>query len=373
MTECFQLGKFLGVLFLFAGFLVSIEVFREFRVPFTSIALGRTRHEPAGGGSAGGRGRGRDEQPATEASRRLTPASGRRPAGAARPPYHGPMSPPPAAATAAPRQPHRPRRSPRPSGLRDRHRGRGAVRDARAAVALRLRRRDGAARVRRLARRDRPGRRPRCSSPGGSAAATDARPRLGDLDRGARVSLCRRRADGVHPQPRRCSSRSTSSRSRWRCSASTRIPDGRGGQCRARARALDRPRVVALALAVAGMVAVVASQLDPAAGIRFDAHRRSGWRSARRSARRSSWSSAGPATGRSRPSQAMAVVLAATVVVQHRARAADRAGGRARRTRCAIPSILPLLAVHRPLRGSHPVDPVPDRHPARSAGRGPGS
>ena len=35
--------------------------------------------------------------------------------------------------------------------------------------------------------------------------------------------------------------------------------------------ALDRPRLVALALAVAGMVAVVASQLDPAAGIRFDA------------------------------------------------------------------------------------------------------
>ena len=34
---------------------------------------------------------------------------------------------------------------------------------------------------------------------------------------------------------------------------------------------LDRPRVVALALAITGMVAVVASQLDPAAGIRFDA------------------------------------------------------------------------------------------------------
>ena len=33
---------------------------------------------------------------------------------------------------------------------------------------------------------------------------------------------------------------------------------------------LDRPRVVALALAVAGMLAVVASQLDPAAGIEFD-------------------------------------------------------------------------------------------------------
>jgi drug/metabolite transporter, DME family len=34
---------------------------------------------------------------------------------------------------------------------------------------------------------------------------------------------------------------------------------------------LDRRRIVALILALAGMVAVVASQLDPAAGIRFDA------------------------------------------------------------------------------------------------------
>jgi drug/metabolite transporter (DMT)-like permease len=34
---------------------------------------------------------------------------------------------------------------------------------------------------------------------------------------------------------------------------------------------LDRPRALALTLAVAGMVAVVASQLDPSAGIRFDA------------------------------------------------------------------------------------------------------
>jgi hypothetical protein len=48
MTEWFQLGKFLGVLFLFAGFLVSIEVFRVIRVPFTSILLGRVRHEPPG-------------------------------------------------------------------------------------------------------------------------------------------------------------------------------------------------------------------------------------------------------------------------------------------------------------------------------------
>jgi drug/metabolite transporter, DME family len=34
---------------------------------------------------------------------------------------------------------------------------------------------------------------------------------------------------------------------------------------------LDRTRLVALALAIAGMIAVVASQLDPAAGIRLDA------------------------------------------------------------------------------------------------------
>jgi hypothetical protein len=44
-TELFQLGKFLGVVFLFAGFLVSIETFREFRIPFTSIALRGVRRE----------------------------------------------------------------------------------------------------------------------------------------------------------------------------------------------------------------------------------------------------------------------------------------------------------------------------------------
>ena len=45
VTGLFQSGKFVGVIFLFAGFLVSIEVFREFRIPFTSIVLGRVRHE----------------------------------------------------------------------------------------------------------------------------------------------------------------------------------------------------------------------------------------------------------------------------------------------------------------------------------------
>ncbi|MGA3030541.1 MAG: hypothetical protein ABSE58_07375 [Candidatus Limnocylindrales bacterium] len=41
-TSGFFVGELLGVIFLFAGFLVSIEVFRVFRVPFTSIVL-RTR------------------------------------------------------------------------------------------------------------------------------------------------------------------------------------------------------------------------------------------------------------------------------------------------------------------------------------------
>ena len=38
-TSGFFIGELLGVVFLFAGFLVSIEVFREIRVPFTSIVL----------------------------------------------------------------------------------------------------------------------------------------------------------------------------------------------------------------------------------------------------------------------------------------------------------------------------------------------
>ena len=45
MTGMFQSGKFIGVLFLFAGFLVSIEVFRTIRIPFTSITLASGRHE----------------------------------------------------------------------------------------------------------------------------------------------------------------------------------------------------------------------------------------------------------------------------------------------------------------------------------------
>jgi hypothetical protein len=51
-TEWFQFGKFLGVVFLFLGFLVSIEVFREVRVPFTSIRLRTARRERDPGPSA---------------------------------------------------------------------------------------------------------------------------------------------------------------------------------------------------------------------------------------------------------------------------------------------------------------------------------
>ncbi len=40
-TSGFFVGELLGVVFLFAGFLVSVEVFREIRVPFTSVVLRR--------------------------------------------------------------------------------------------------------------------------------------------------------------------------------------------------------------------------------------------------------------------------------------------------------------------------------------------
>ncbi len=51
VTEYFQVGKFLAVIFLLAGFLVSTEVFREIRVPFTSIKLRSAHAEPATAGT----------------------------------------------------------------------------------------------------------------------------------------------------------------------------------------------------------------------------------------------------------------------------------------------------------------------------------
>ena len=78
-TELFQLGKFLGVVFLFIGFLVSIEVFREIRVPFTSIRFATRRREAPeavaiaerenrAAGTRGGPGAGPDTDPAATAA-----------------------------------------------------------------------------------------------------------------------------------------------------------------------------------------------------------------------------------------------------------------------------------------------------------------
>ena len=49
-TAIFELSKLLGVSLIFLGFLISIEAFREIRIPFTSIRLARARTE-AGSGS----------------------------------------------------------------------------------------------------------------------------------------------------------------------------------------------------------------------------------------------------------------------------------------------------------------------------------
>jgi hypothetical protein len=51
VTNYFQVAKLLAVVFLLAGFLVSIETFREIRIPFTTTRLGgrRTEHDFVGG------------------------------------------------------------------------------------------------------------------------------------------------------------------------------------------------------------------------------------------------------------------------------------------------------------------------------------
>jgi len=68
VTSVFEIGKFLAVLCLLAGFLVSIEAFREIRVPFTSIVL-RRRHEAAGVDAAVAA-----DDPGAEADAGVTPA-----------------------------------------------------------------------------------------------------------------------------------------------------------------------------------------------------------------------------------------------------------------------------------------------------------
>ena len=47
VTNYFQVGKFLALLFLLVGFLISIEAFREIRIPFTTVVLRGAREEQA--------------------------------------------------------------------------------------------------------------------------------------------------------------------------------------------------------------------------------------------------------------------------------------------------------------------------------------
>ena len=44
-TELFAVGKLVGVILLFLGFLASVETFRVIRIPFTSCVLRGDRHE----------------------------------------------------------------------------------------------------------------------------------------------------------------------------------------------------------------------------------------------------------------------------------------------------------------------------------------
>jgi drug/metabolite transporter (DMT)-like permease len=105
---------------------------------------------------------------------------------------------------------------------------------------------------------------------------------------------------------------------------------------------LDRPRIVALALAVAGMVAVVASQLDPANGIHVDALGiglalvAAGCQAAFVIIARNGYPSV-PS------SQAMTVVIATTVVCST-AIAVVTGTGAALAYPLTNPSVLPLLA-----------------------------
>ncbi len=105
---------------------------------------------------------------------------------------------------------------------------------------------------------------------------------------------------------------------------------------------LDRPRVVALTLAVTGMIAVVASQLDPTAGIRFDAL---GFGLALGAAVSQTVFVVVSRTGYQRvpASQAMAVVMGTTVVCSLAVALLTGAIG-ALTYPLRDPSILPLLA-----------------------------
>jgi hypothetical protein len=52
VTGFFEAGKLLAVVFLFAGFLVSVEAFAEYRIPFTGIVIARRRPDDPGAAAA---------------------------------------------------------------------------------------------------------------------------------------------------------------------------------------------------------------------------------------------------------------------------------------------------------------------------------
>ena len=256
MTEWFQLGKFLGVLFLFAGFLVSIEVFREIRVPFTSIRLGRTRQRAGRRGTAG-RGVRDGRRPADPGARaELTGTAARD----GRRPYHG-----------AHACPVRPARSGRPSpGSRSsswRRRCSGPSGRCRASPTTpgwsRCRSSPGAARIGLIATA--------VFVAWRISAGRESLTRLGDLDRGARVSLAVAALCGFFLNLAMFIAFDLITVALALLGFYTYPVVVAVANVALGREALDRPRVVALALAVAGMVAVVASQLDPASGIRLDA------------------------------------------------------------------------------------------------------
>jgi hypothetical protein len=45
VTAPFAIAKLISVILILAGFVVSIETFHEFRVPFTRIRIGAARRE----------------------------------------------------------------------------------------------------------------------------------------------------------------------------------------------------------------------------------------------------------------------------------------------------------------------------------------
>ena len=244
------------------------------------------------------------------------------------------------------------------SRVRDRHRRGGAVRDARAAVALRLRGRDGAAGIRRLAGADRlprsgrlrrlarlprrdPAGPPGCPAAAGSCVA----PRSPPLP-ASTLNLCMFIAFdritvalallGFYTYPALVAVANVAL-------GRERLDGTRVAGPRARDRRHGRGR----------RVAARSGGGDPA---RRDRHRR--WRSARPSARRSSWSSARDGYPEVPTEQAMTAVLLASTVIGAVAVALVAGGVQSLVPAAREPERPAAPGLHRDLRRGDPVDSV---------------